>query len=58
MIKIPPYLKKGDTIAITCPAGYMEAKKIKTCVETLQQWGLQVMFDKKEGCRVSYNFEC
>ena len=22
MIKIPPYLKKGDTIGLVCPAGY------------------------------------
>lgn len=51
MIKIPPYLKKGDTIAITCPAGYMEAKKIETCVETLQQWGFQVMIGKTVGSK-------
>jgi muramoyltetrapeptide carboxypeptidase len=39
---IPPYLKKGDTIGITCPAGYMAYEKIKTCIETLQQWGFAV----------------
>lgn len=56
MIKIPPYLKKGDTIAITCPAGYMEAKKIKTCVETLQQWGFQVMVGKTVGSKSTNYF--
>lgn len=56
MIKIPPYLKKGDTIAITCPAGYMEAKKIKTCVETLQQWGFQVMIGKTVGSKSTNYF--
>ncbi|MBL0355713.1 MAG: LD-carboxypeptidase [Chitinophagaceae bacterium] len=43
MIKIPPYLKKGDTIGITCPAGYMAKQKAQTCIDTLQQWGFNVM---------------
>lgn len=51
MIKFPPYLKKGDTIAITCPAGYMEAQKINTCVKTLQEWGFQVMIGKTVGSK-------
>ncbi len=49
MIKIPPYLKKGDTIAITCPAGFMAAKKAQTCISVLQQWGYQVMVGKTLG---------
>jgi muramoyltetrapeptide carboxypeptidase len=49
MIKIPPYLKKGDTIAITCPAGYMAAEKAQTCINTLQSWGYQVMVGKTLG---------
>ena len=46
MIKVPPYLKKGDTIGITCPAGYMAAEKAKTCIHTLQSWGFDVMLGK------------
>lgn len=42
MVKTPPYLQPGDTIGITCPAGYMAAAKAQTCIETLQQWGYQV----------------
>lgn len=42
MIKMPPYLKKGDTIGLVCPAGYMPFEKVKTCVETLQVWGYNV----------------
>lgn len=49
MNRIPPYLKKGDTIGITCPAGYMAAEKAATCIETLQQWGFQVMVGKTLG---------
>jgi muramoyltetrapeptide carboxypeptidase len=46
---IPPYLKKGDTIAITCPAGYMASDKAATCISTLQQWGYEVMVGKTLG---------
>jgi len=49
MIKIPPYLKKGDTIGITCPAGYMAAEKAQTCINTLQSWGFDVMVGKTLG---------
>ena len=49
MIKIPPYLKKGDTIGITCPAGYMAAEKAQICITTLQSWGYQVMVGKTLG---------
>ena len=51
MIKIPPYLKKGDTIGITCPAGYMATAKAQTCIETLQSWGFEVMVGKTLGSR-------
>ncbi len=49
MIKIPPYLRKGDTIGIVCPAGFMMAEKVQTCVDTLQQWGYQVKLGKTVG---------
>jgi len=49
MIKIPPYLKKGDTIGITCPAGYMAKEKAQSCIDTLQQWGFEVMVGKTLG---------
>ncbi len=49
MIQFPPYLKKGDTIGFTCPAGYMAKEKATTCIETLQQWGFDVMVGKTLG---------
>lgn len=49
MVKIPPYLKKGDIIGITCPAGYMALEKAQTCISTLQQWGFTVMVGKTLG---------
>jgi muramoyltetrapeptide carboxypeptidase len=45
-ITIPPYLQKGDTIAITCPAGFMVAEKVAICVEKLQQEGYKVIVSK------------
>jgi muramoyltetrapeptide carboxypeptidase len=49
LIKTPPYLKKGNTIGITCPAGYMPADKAQTCINTLQKWGYNVMVGKTLG---------
>jgi muramoyltetrapeptide carboxypeptidase len=51
MTIIPPYLKPGDTIGITCPAGYMELKKAEACIKTLQQWGFEVMLGKTIGSK-------
>jgi muramoyltetrapeptide carboxypeptidase len=42
MIKIPPFLKKGDTIGIVAPAGFMPVEKMQTCIETLDSWGYTV----------------
>lgn len=51
MIKIPPYLKKGDTIGITLPAGYMTKEKAQTCIDTLQKWGYEVLVGKTLGSK-------
>ncbi len=48
---VPPYLKKGDCIGITCPAGFMAAEKAQTCIHTLQRWGFEVMVGKTLGSR-------
>ncbi len=42
MSKIPPYLKKGDTIGLVAPAGFMAIEKMQACVETLDAWGYTV----------------
>jgi len=42
MIKIPPYLQIGDTIAIVCPAGFMPFEKAAVCIDTLGKWGYKV----------------
>ncbi len=54
MIKMPPYLTKGDTIGIVCPAGYMPYEKAATCIEVLQQWGYKVRIGKTLGNQFHY----
>ena len=47
----PPFLKPGNTIGITCPAGYMDYANAETCIHTLQQWGYEVMVGKTLGSK-------
>ncbi|RYG34433.1 MAG: LD-carboxypeptidase, partial [Chitinophagaceae bacterium] len=42
MIKLPPYLKKGDKIAVVCPAKKLPSA-IDEAVKKLQEWGLEVV---------------
>ncbi|RNL50537.1 S66 peptidase family protein [Pedobacter jejuensis] len=45
MIIQPPYLKKGDKIAIVCPAKKLP-KTIDYAITTLKSWGLDVVLGK------------
>ena len=49
MVRIPEYLKPGDTIGIVCPAGYMSIEKAQTCISTLQMWGYKTLLGKTLG---------
>ncbi len=50
MIKTPPYLEKGDTIGLICPAGYMAMEKVVECIRVLQEeWGYKVKIGKTIG---------
>lgn len=40
--KTPPYLKKGDTVAITCPAKKLPVA-INEAINLLKSWGLNVL---------------
>lgn len=48
-MKVPPFLKPGNTIGIVCPAGYMSRDKIAACVSTLKKWGYKVKIGKTVG---------
>ncbi len=40
--KIPPYLKKGDTIGITCPAGFITLLEIEPAIAKIKEWGFEI----------------
>ena len=53
-MRIPPYLKKGDTIGLICPSGYMPLENVQTCVLTLKKWGYQVVVGNTVGHQNNY----
>ena len=40
--KKPPYLKKGDTIGITAPAGSITQEEINPAMQVMNDWGYQI----------------
>lgn len=42
MVKIPPYLKKGDLIGITCPSSKMELSAAEYAAAVISSWGYRV----------------
>jgi muramoyltetrapeptide carboxypeptidase len=40
--KIPPYLKPGDVIGITSPAGYITHKEIAPAILQMESWGFKI----------------
>lgn len=49
--KIPPYLKAGDLIGITCPAGYITLEEVQPAIEQIKVWGLEVSLGSTIGKR-------
>jgi muramoyltetrapeptide carboxypeptidase len=39
---IPPSLGRGDTIGITCPAGYISLEDIQPSIKLIESWGFKV----------------
>lgn len=48
-IKIPTYLKKGDVIGITCPAGFLSFDDVMPAAIKLQEWGFAVKMGSTVG---------
>ncbi len=48
-MKIPPYLKKGDTVAIVCTARKFFPEDAKPAIDLLESWGLKVKLGKTIG---------
>lgn len=48
-MKIPPYLKKGDTVAIVCTARKFFPEEAKPAIDLLESWGLKVKLGRTIG---------
>jgi len=48
---VPPYLKAGDTVGITCPAGYITLEEIQPALIKLKEWGFNVKVGSTVGRR-------
>lgn len=49
--KIPSYLKSGDTIGITSPAGYITSEQVQASALIMQGWGFNVKIGDAIGKR-------
>lgn len=49
--KIPPYLKRGDTIGISSPAGYIALQEIEPAILKLKEWGFNIKIGTTIGKR-------
>jgi muramoyltetrapeptide carboxypeptidase len=54
MIAQPAYLKRGSTIGITCPAGYVSEERVRFAVETFELWGFKVKVGATVGTEYNY----
>ncbi|MGZ5133638.1 MAG: S66 peptidase family protein [Flavitalea sp.] len=52
---IPGYLKRGDTIGITSPAGYITVEEITPAVRQMEGWGFKLKIGESIGKRL-YTF--
>jgi muramoyltetrapeptide carboxypeptidase len=53
-IMIPPDLHSGDTIGITCPAGFVSQERIAYAVDVLERKGFKVKIGRTIGAREIY----
>src|SRR3979490_1557672 len=49
--KNPPYLKKGDLIGITAPAGYITLEEIQPAIKVIESWGYKIKVGETIGKR-------
>ncbi len=48
---IPAYLKKGDLIGITSPAGYISLEEIQPSIQLMESWGYKIQIGESIGKR-------
>ncbi|HEY9341616.1 MAG TPA: LD-carboxypeptidase, partial [Hanamia sp.] len=49
--KIPPYLKEGDLIGITCPSGYISLEECQPAINKMIEWGFNIRVGNTVGAR-------
>lgn len=49
--KIPPYLKKGDTIGITCPSGSISLEECQPAINKMKEWGFNIRVGMTVGAK-------
>lgn len=49
--KNPPYLKKGDTIGICCPSGYISLEECQSAIKKMQEWGFNIRVGETVGMK-------
>lgn len=49
--KKPPYLKKGDSISVTSPAGFITYQEIQPAIQVMQGWGYKIQLGDTIGKR-------
>lgn len=50
-VRIPPYLKKGDSVGITCPAGYLTFEDLAPAKQKMEEWGFKIVVGSTIGTR-------
>src|ERR1700729_1745462 len=48
-LTIPKYLKPGDVVGITCPAGYITLQEIQSAKQQMENWGFKVQIGETVG---------
>ncbi|MEO5649995.1 MAG: LD-carboxypeptidase [Ginsengibacter sp.] len=49
--KVPPYLKKGDVIGITCPSGHISLEECQSAINKMKEWGFEIRVGMTVGAR-------
>lgn len=49
--KVPPFLKKGDVIGVTCPSGFISQDEIIPAMQKMEEWGFRVKVGKTVNLR-------
>lgn len=47
--RIPSYLKRGDLVGISCPAGFISLEDIQPAISRIREWGFEVMVGETVG---------